>query len=91
MVSELSACLLRTLLPLVKGVSAVLRISMISSRYLVHLKVMEGTPESQQDLIKGLRYLVRVSEVPDTDFFGSLGICLSLVFTMLDLCSGEGN
>eukprot|EP00978_Attheya_sp_CCMP212_P017440 scaffold46435_cov59-Attheya_sp.AAC.2 len=37
-----------------------------------HLKVLE-TPESQQSLITGLYYLVRVSEVPDTEIFR---ICL---------------
>ena len=45
----------------------------LSGFFKAHLKVMEGTLESQQDLIKGLFYLVRVSEVPDTEIFR---ICL---------------
>jgi exportin-1 len=45
----------------------------LSGFFKAHLKVMEGTPESQQDLIKGMFYLVRVSEVPDTEIFR---ICL---------------
>jgi len=44
----------------------------LSGFFKAHLKIME-TPESQQDLMKGLFYLVRVSEVPDTEIFK---ICL---------------
>ena len=40
--------------------------------FKAHLKVMENH-ESQQHLLKGLFYLVRVSEVPDTEIFR---ICL---------------
>lgn len=40
--------------------------------FKAHLKAME-TPESQQNLLTGLTYLVRVSEVPDTEIFK---ICL---------------
>lgn len=44
----------------------------LSGFFKAHLKILE-TPESQQDLMKGLFYLVRVSEVPDTEIFR---ICL---------------
>lgn len=45
----------------------------LSGFFKAHLKVMEETQESQQDLIKGLTYLVRVSEVQETEIFR---ICL---------------
>ena len=44
----------------------------LSGFFKAHLKAMEA-PESQQSLLKGLTYLVRVSEVPDTEIFK---ICL---------------
>ena len=44
----------------------------LSGFFKAHLKILE-TAESQQDLMKGLFYLVRVSEVPDTEIFR---ICL---------------
>ena len=44
----------------------------LSGFFKAHLKAME-VPESQQSLLSGLTYLVRVSEVPDTEIFR---ICL---------------
>jgi exportin-1 len=44
----------------------------LSGFFKAHLKAME-VPESQQNLLSGLTYLVRVSEVPDTEIFR---ICL---------------
>ena len=44
----------------------------LSGFFKAHLKIMEA-PESRQDLLKGLNYLVKVSEVPDTEIFR---ICL---------------
>lgn len=50
------------------------RLALFLSGFIkAHLKALEMTPESQQDLIRGLFYLVRVSEVPDTEIFR---ICL---------------
>ena len=44
----------------------------LSSFFKAHLKALE-VAESQQDLLTGLTYMVRVSEVPDTEIFR---ICL---------------
>mmetsp|Transcript_906 Transcript_906/g.1108 ORF Transcript_906/g.1108 Transcript_906/m.1108 type:complete len:1098 (-) Transcript_906:1560-4853(-) len=44
----------------------------LSGFFKAHLKSME-VPESQQSLLNGLTYMVRVSEVPDTEIFR---ICL---------------
>jgi len=54
--------------------------------FKAHLKILE-VPESQQSLITGLFYLVRVSEVPDTEIFR---ICLeSWHMLAQDLYQGE--
>uniref|UniRef100_A0A7S3Q1F7 Importin N-terminal domain-containing protein n=1 Tax=Chaetoceros debilis TaxID=122233 RepID=A0A7S3Q1F7_9STRA len=65
------------------------RLALFLSGFLkAHLKIME-TPESQQDLIKGLFYLVRVSEVPDTEIFR---ICLEAWHMLAhDLYNAEKN
>jgi exportin-1 len=45
----------------------------LSSFFKAHLKVLEETPETQPVLVTGLYYLVRVSEVKETEIFR---ICL---------------